>query len=254
MRRLCWIWIPVAVWLSGCATLKQPPLQAVHIPDSPEVMAIVSQLRQANDDISTFKGTGKLKLWKNGKHQIVRAAWTGARPGRIRIVIQGITGVPVASMAADGAWYYLLSYSENSFFKAESRNPDLEKLVSIPVTVEDIIRLISGGVPIRPYISSRLDQMPDASGYLLSLVGNDGHVIENIMLDNSRSQVKHIEFFTPAGKMAYRVDFGGQTEVEGFRAPERLIFGNGDGSGFQLDLDQFWPNAPVSPEIFVITP
>lgn len=254
MRWLCWIWIPVAVWLSGCTTLTHPSLQVARVPDSSEVTAILSQICHENDEMTTFKGTGKLKIWSNGKNQIVRAAWTGARPDKIRIVIQGVTGVPVAGMAADGAWYYLQSYSENSFYKAEARNPDMEKLVSIPVTVEDIIRLVSGGIPVRPYFSSRLNRISDTSGYLLSLLGEEGNAIENILLDNNRSHVRHIEIFTPKGTLAYRVDFAGKTEIEGFRVPERLVFGNDKGSGFQLDMDQYWPNAPVSPEMFVITP
>ncbi len=254
MRWVCriWIWVPIAVWLSGCTIL--PPKQVVRVPDSPEVTAILSQLHHENDELTTFKGTGKLKLWKNGKNQIVRAAWTGARPDKIRIVIQGITGVPVAGMAADGAWYYLQSYSENSFYKAEARNPDMEKLVSIAVTVEDLIRLVAGSIPIRPYFSSRLHRISDAGGYLLSLLGEEGNVIQTIIFDTSRSQVKHIEMFTPKGTLAYRVDFGGKTEFEGFGVPERLVFSNDNGSGFQLDMDQFWPNAPVSAEMFVITP
>ncbi len=129
----------------------------VKLPESPEVTRILLNLSQVNTDLLTFKGTGKLKLWKKDSVQVVRTAWTGARPDKIRIVIQGITGFPVASMAADGNWFYLLSYSQDSFYKAQVQNPDLEKLVSIPVTAGDIINLISGVVPIRQYHSSALD-------------------------------------------------------------------------------------------------
>ncbi len=185
---------------------------------------------------------------------MVRTAWTGARPDKIRIVIQGITGFPVASMAADGNWFYLLSYSQDSFYKAEVHNPDLEKLVSIPVTAGDVISLVSGVVPIRPYQSSTLMQLPAESGYVLSLMGERGVDIEKIYLDQARMQVHRIEMFTPKGQLAYRVDFHGETEADGFRIPARLIFNNDDGSGFQLDMDKFWPNAAVSPDMFVITP
>jgi hypothetical protein len=253
MRNACWAWLAiVAIWVSGCSTLT--PSQVVHAPDSPEVAKILLNLRHVNADLSTFKGTGKIKLWKKDSVQVVRTAWTGARPDKIRIVIQGITGFPVASMAADGNWFYLLSYSQDSFYKAEVRNPDLEKLVSIPVTAGDVIALVSGVVPIRPYLSSTLMQLPAESGYVLSLVGERGVGIEKIYLDQARMQVHRIEMFTPKGQLAYRVDIHGETEAEGFRVPAMLIFNNDDGSGFQLDVDKFWPNAAVSPDMFVITP
>jgi outer membrane biogenesis lipoprotein LolB len=254
MRKKCCLWLAVVLWISGCSTSARLPRQFVNIPDSPEVTEVLIHLRQENTELLTFKGTGKLKLWKNEKNHVVRAAWTGARPDKIRIVIQGITGVPVAGMAADGTWYYLLSYSQNSFYKAEVHNPDLEKLVSIPVTVEDVISLVSGAVPIRSYLSSELVRVSAESGYILSLIGENGIAVEKLHLDETRTHVQRIEMFTPKGLLAYRVDFNDEIESDGFRVPDRLVFSNDDGAGFQLDMDKFWPNAPVSSDMFVITP
>jgi hypothetical protein len=252
MRYAYWAWLALSVWVSGCSMIT--PSQVVNAPESPEVTKILSNLGQVNADLSTFKGTGKIKLWKKDSVQVVRAAWTGARPNKIRIVIQGITGFPVASMAADGNWFYLLSYSQDSFYKAEVHNPDLEKLVSIPVTAGDVINLISGSVPIRQYQSSSLTQLPTESGYVLSLMGERDVGIEKIYLGQDRTRVHRIEMFTPKGQLAYRVDIIEETELDGFRIPAKLIFSNDDGSGFQLDVDKFWPNAAVSPDMFVITP
>lgn len=252
MRYVYLICLVIAVWVSGCGKLIQT--QVISIPDSPEVTGILQTLSQVNTELLTFKGTGKIKLWKNDNVQVVRSAWTGARPDKIRIVIQGITGFPVASMAADGNWFYLLSYSQDSFYKSQVQNPDLEKLVSIPVTAGDVINLVCGIVPIRQYRSSALMQLPAERGYVLSLMGENGVDVEKIYLDQTRMQVLRLEMFTLKGKLAYRVDFNGETEVDGFRVPERLIFSNDDGSGFQLDMDKFWPNASVSPDVFVISP
>ena len=252
MRHINLLWLAIAMWVSGCGTLIQPPSQI--LPESPEVTTILQDLRHVNAGLLTFKGTGKLKLWKNDRVQVVRSAWSGARPDKIRIVIQAITGYPVASMAADGKWFYLLSYSQDSFYKAEVQNPDLEKLVSIPVTAADVISLVSGIVPIRSYQSSALMQLPTENGYVLSLKGERGIDIEKIYLDQTKRQVRSIEMFTLKGKPSYRVNFSGETEMDGFRVPARFVFSNDEGSGFQLDMDKFWPNAPVSPDMFVITP
>jgi outer membrane biogenesis lipoprotein LolB len=253
MRYAFFAWLLVAMLVSGCSTLSRTPSQITNLPDSPEVTRILQNLSQLNADLSTFKGTGKIKFWKKDGIQVVRSAWTGARPDKIRVVIQGITGFPVASMAADGHRFYMLSYSQDSFYQAEIQDPDLEKLVSIPVTAGELIKLISGVVPIRKYRSSTLLPASSQSGYVVSLIGEKGIDTEKIYLDQTE-RVQRIEMFTLNGKLAYRVDFNGETEVEGFRIPARLVFNNDDGSGFQLDMDKFWPNAPVSSDMFVITP
>jgi len=85
-------------------------------------------------------------------------------------------------------------------------------------------------------------------------MGEKGINIEKIYLDQAQMRVQRIEMFTLKGQLAYRVDFNGETEVEDFRVPARLVFNNDDGTGFQLDMDQFWPNAPVSSDMFVISP
>lgn len=254
MRCASFAWLLViATLVSGCSTLSQSPSQVANLPESPEVTRILLNLSRLNAELSTFKGTGKIKFWKKDGTQVVRSAWTGARPDKIRVVIQGITGFPVASMAADGNRFYLLSYSQDSFYQAEIQDPNLEKLVSIPITAGDIIKLISGVVPIRKYRSSTLLPSPSQSGYILFLMGEKGIFIEKIYLDRTE-RVQRIEMFTLKGQLAYRVDFKGETEIEDFRVPARLVFDNDNGSGFQLDMDQFWPNAPVSSDMFVITP
>jgi hypothetical protein len=252
MRYAYWVWLAaLAIWVSGCGTL--PPAQLVNAPESPEVTKILHDMGQINAGLLTFKGTGKIKLWKKDSVQVVRTAWTGARPDKIRIVISGITGFPVASMAADGNWFYLMSYSQDSFYKTQEHNPDLEKLVSIPVTAADIISLVSGAVPIRQYRYSTLKQMPDESGYILSLMGERGNDVEKIYLNRTRDRAYRIEMFTLKGKPAYHADLSGETAADGFRIPARLVFGSDNGAGFQLDIDKFWPNSPVSQDMFVIT-
>ena len=254
MRLASYVWLLVSgVLVFGGCSLPQAPSRIAYPPESPEAARILMNLSQKNADLVTFKGTGKVKLWKKDGNQVVRSAWTGARPDKIRIVIQGITGFPVASMAADGHRLYLHSYSQDSFYEAEIQDPDLEKIVSIPVTAGDIIKLISGGVPIRRYWSSILLPAPSQSGYILSLLGEKGVNVEKIYLDQAE-RVQRIEMFTLKGQLAYRVDLSGETEVEDFRVPSRLVFNNDDGSGFQLDMDNFWPNAPVSSDMFVISP
>ena len=239
-----------AVWVSGCSTLQKAPDTASQ-PDSPEVAAILQQIGQTNSELLTFKGSGKIKLWKKHDVHVLHAIWVGFRPDKIRIVIEAVSGFPTVGMAADGNWFYLLSYGQNTYYKAEVKDPNLEKLVSVSITAGDIIQLISGGIPIRPYQSSTL--LPSSDSCLLSL--RKGRVdIEKIYLDVKRTRVQRIEMFTDSGDLAYRVDRAGENEYDGFRIPASLTFETANDSGFQLDTESFWPNVPAPPQLFVITP
>jgi hypothetical protein len=254
MKMKTLIWPVVVLFLAGCSKQIKPMQQTVRPPESPEITEILTKLTHENPDLSTFKGTGKIKFWKKNETQIVRAAWTGSQPDKLRIVIQGITGYPVASMAADGYRFYLLSYTQNSYYKSDAKDPNLEKLVSVPVTASEIIKLLSGTLPIREYYSSDLIQQGASEGYALSLKNEKGTEIEKIHLDQDKSRIQRVEMFTPKGEPAYKVELTGETEVDGYKVPSRLVFNNEEGLGFQLDMDQFWPNAPVSPDLFMITP
>lgn len=242
----------VVLILSGCATLGNAPSLAVKQPDTPEVSGILTHLGQINAGLQTFKGTGNVKLWKKNGVQVLHAVWSGFRPDKLRIVLEGISGFPVASMAADGDWFYLLSYSDNNFYKSEIKNPDLEKLVSIPVPVSDLIFLISGGIPIRNYFSSTLSHA--GSGYMLSLHGDRNIDVERIYLDADKKQVQRIDIFSEKGQLSYRVDRVEQADINGFEFPKQLVFSGDTGPRFQLDIRNFWPNAAVFPDMFVITP
>lgn len=254
MRMIHWVWIAAVFSMTGCAALQKAPSPVAAPPESPEITQILQDIRQANSGLSTFKGTGKLKLRKNNQLKVLYSAWSSARPDKIRIVIQAIAGYPVASMAADGKWLYLLSYNDDSFYKAEVRDPDLEKLVSVPVTAADVISLLSGVIPVRPYWSSDLSRPASEDGYVLSLKREGGADVEKIYLDASQKRVVRVEMFTPQGKPSYRVEMSGEITVDGFEVPSRFVFSSGDQAGFELDLDRFWPNTPASPDMFVITP
>lgn len=258
MRLVILVFMTLAFLSSGCSAIKdrvhKTPSDSARLSESPEIAKILLDIGKTNSDLFTFKGTGKIRLWKKEGSQTLRSAWIGAHPDKIRIVLQGVTGVPVASMATDGSWLYLFSYTQDSLYKTEVRDPSLERLVSIPVTTGDIIKLISGIIPVRQFALCALHPDPHQDGYILTLQTEKGVDIEKIYMDKTKTRVTRIEIFSGKGRMAYSVDFEGETEIEEFMIPARLVFRSDEESGFQLDIDKFWPNAPASSDMFVIAP
>ena len=73
-------------------------------------------------------------------------------------------------------------------------------------------------------------------------------------VNEKRKNVHKVEMFDSAGALAYRVEFDRMRAIKGYRVPSRLLVSNNDGSDFQLNVDRYWVDAPVSQSVFVLTP
>ena len=139
-----------------------------------EADKLIAQIEQKNANITTFKGIGRIKFRNKGKLQISRSLWAGIKPHKFRIEILNPARQPAVSIASDGKWLYLLSHSKGQLYKertakSKTESADLSKFISTPVTIDDIIILLSGGVPLRPYHKAFLKPDPSGKGYVIVL-------------------------------------------------------------------------------------
>ena len=91
-------------------------------------------------------------------------------------------------------------------------------------------------------------------GYILVLKKRRGNVLEKIYLDEDKDDVSKIEVFNGNGTLAYRAEFYGRRNINGYRIPDLLVFSNGSGSMFQLNVDRYWADVSISPSVFGLTP
>jgi len=216
-----------------------------------EAETVLLTLKNRNSTLETFKGIGNIRLWdKEKKIRIARAAWSAAEPGKLRIEILDAAGQPAASIASDGEWFYYRSFQ--TFYKKRSDDPDLKKIVSLPVTAGDVIALLSGRAPIRPFDSLLLAK-EEEGGYVLVLEKQSGDT-EKIYLDESRTLVRKIVITDVSETLLYQAEFDNIKDVKDYQIPFHLIFSNHEGEGFRLSVERCWANVPVSLSNFVLTP
>jgi len=216
-----------------------------------EAENVLLSLKNRNHTLETFKGIGNIRLWdKEKKIRVARAAWSGAETGKLRIEILDTAGQPAASIASDGEWLYYRSLQ--TFYKKRSDDPDLKKIVSLPVTAGDVIALLSGRIPVRPYDSILLEK-EDSGGYVLALEKTSGDT-EKIYLDESKTVIRKTVITDASGTMLYQTEFDRVKEVENYQIPFQLIFSNHEGDGFRLSVERYWANVPVPLSNFVLTP
>ncbi|MGD9083177.1 MAG: DUF4292 domain-containing protein [Desulfobacterales bacterium] len=267
------------LFFSACSTI------APVVPGSPgdlkalsEAGEIVSYLKNQNLHLKTFKGIGRIIFWKNEeKNLTTRVVWAGSVPDRLRIALRSVSGQPVASVASDGQWVYLMDHTRSKFYKQHSGDSIMKRFFSIPATSEDIVNLLAGRISVDNYnsavvlkndppgpmcgspscriaLSNQEEPCAHEHGYILVLKKGWGNICQKIYLDASRKQVRKVETFYLNGDLKYRAEFNTMQDIQGYRVPSRLVLTTDDGSGFQLDVERYWAGVSVSPSLFVLTP
>ncbi len=256
--------VVLVLFLQACSHLKYASLESLSGDLSPEEVALARTeaqkllllLNNTNDDLNTFKGVGKIKLWPNQNSQITeRVAWAGVEPCSLSIVMI-ISGIPGPRLSTDCKYlYYLDPQNKKQPFK-KIRNVDtgLEKILSVPIKSKDIIELLRGRIPLYENTSAAL--IPELSGNSSVLVLGKRWlgVIEKIYLEADKKSVRKVEVFNAKGGLKYRAEFKSMQEIQGYRVPLRLEVSNDKGQGFSLEIDRYLANVSVSPSVFVPQP
>ena len=219
-----------------------------------EARELVATLGARNHNLSSFKGIGRFILWQRGHVLSARAAWVGSYPDKLRIAVMNPAGQPMTSLSTDGQYLYMVSHSEGEFYKKSSANPTLQRLISIPISTNDIISILAARLPIREYHTAELTADESSRGYVLTLLKKWGGFSEKIYLDTDKRSVLQVEIFGASDKLSYRTVFQGKQHVNDFELPAKIMISGTDGNRFELDIDKYWADVPLMPSTFVLAP
>jgi hypothetical protein len=251
-------------YLQACGYLRAGGRASPTVDLSPLELAVARDearkqlaiLDNTNNGLNTFKGVGKIRLWRDDNVQIAeRVVWAGAQPSRLSIVVL-FSGQPGPRLATDGRYLYYLDLREKNhpFKKIRTADASLEKILSLPVKSSDIIELLRGRVPLYEFSSAALIRDRSAEDYVLILEKRRRGVVEKVYLDGNNKNARKIEVFDSNGGLRYRAELKSVQTIEGYRVPLRLEISNEAGEGFLLEIDRYLANAPVSPSMFVLNP
>lgn len=247
-----------ALLLTACAGITEwgihKPVDATRAAQLAEARELLAELAARNQNLSSFKGVGRFKLWQGSQVQSTRAAWVGSYPDKLRIAVMNAAGQLMASLSNDGKYLYMASHAEGGFYKKATSNPTLERLISIPISVNDIISILAIRLPLREYHTAELTANESGRGYVLTLEKKWRGIVEKIYLDTDKRTVWQVEIFKAGDELSYRAVFQGRQPVNDFDLPKRIMISDTEGNRFELDIDQYWPAVPLMPSTFVLTP
>ena len=246
----------VPVLLAGCGSLSRKTSKPEELVAMAEAQIVLLDLSSQNDKLKNFKGIGKIRVWHKGIKKIdEKIAWIGSETVKLSIAVL-ISGYPAIKIASDGKWvYYYETRKEEPFYiKYPATDATLQRIVSVPIKISDIITLLAGRTPLREHHSALLYRQDSGNGYVLTLKKRWYGIVEKIYLAEDKKQVRQIEFFTRAGSLIYRVQIDEMQAVNTYQVPTRLSISSGESMGFQLEVQKYLTDIPVDPSMFVLKP
>ncbi|AQV01187.1 MULTISPECIES: DUF4292 domain-containing protein [Desulfococcus] len=239
----------VMLLLGGCAGLGPAPKPTET---TPYTRNMISRLSLQNAALTTFKGTGTVRLVsRDGEQRNARVAWIGEAPDKLRLSVLNIGGLPMTTMAADGKNFFMASHTPKKFFKTRASNPNLDKLIGIRLNVEEIIEFLRGRVPIRQFDHAAAETDAATDEIRLTLSGPRGRILEKIVLSEDTGSITSVEMYDARENWMYTADFSDHREMNGYKVPFQIdILSRGD--RLRLRIQRYWRQASTEPSTFML--
>jgi len=247
----------VFLLFTGCAGLQDPgATRPASIPTATiDPASVIARLEQTNAGLTSFKGIGKIKIWKSGGLQSTRVVWAGYQTEKLRLEILGPGGIPFSSVVYDGSRLSLSLHSERRFYQKQTRRADLSRLISMPVTVHDALSILAGRVPILKNATLAIENTAPGQQYVLLLKkGWFKKRTGKIYLREDMKTVWKYELFQGKDTLLYRVEFLSRRPYGDYQLPNALLFSNDLQTRIRIDVDNIWPDAILPPSVFVLKP
>ena len=255
--------------LSGCAVPSDPLMPYSTNDPFYESSALISRIKAINSAIETCKGTGWITLKNETQSNRFRLAWATKGPDKLRVSLLS-AGHPIETIIADGHRVRFISHTgRHPVHTINKANPSLEKALTIPVSVQDIITIFSGKIPIRSF--DRAQQMEITYGTEMMPGSETRQIVTDrmVLLKQNNKNVEKI-VLTPGGTVvSYALydsqDFGKSAGSEvtvlhrrlkrfdSFLIPIEINFSDREGRSVAVEISKYFPNIPVKESTFDLT-
>ncbi|MBI9084355.1 MAG: DUF4292 domain-containing protein [Desulfobacterales bacterium] len=214
---------------------------------------LIRSLTGPRSQPASVKGIGALRLRTPSGLRAARLAWIVAPGGRIRLEVLGPGGgSSVMSLATDGSRVTGMIHGQGRFFDHATADPDLERIVGVPIRASHLAALLMGRVPVIDYQSTALETAADG-GILKIALSRWWRVRQTIFMDAGTREPLRVAFFDTGGTLIYEAAFDNMQTVGRYRIP-RVLSLSGGGTSLQLTASRLWTDVAISPELFVMTP
>ena len=238
-----------AVVYSGCASVK--PQQTFQ--SDKEALETADRVRDFNRDIKASKGRGFLTVAEKNRRVRYRIAWAAKSPDQARITFIS-SGIPVETFLFNQNRITLYSHTGRHPLKTyNTDNPSLDRILSVPVRISDIISVLTGKIPVKPYDHARFEgsgSKKNTRSILLNI--RSDRRLQRLAID-SDGGIREFSLLKNPEQAIYRVEFSDLKKLNSNAVFTRMTITNESGESAVLRIHDFQENPDMKDSVFNLT-
>lgn len=236
--------------VNGCAFFSPVTI----LPD-PEAEEILASLQGPNAALSRFKGIGQVRIFiPEQPVQTHRIAVAGEMADRLRIDLISPVGGSAATFSSDGRYFFIIRQTPAVEYHKKKVRPGLfRRLVGIDVQATDLLKVLSGQIPVESQCVARMSADRPLSGETVNLVDRKGRVRQRIVVDSDGKPVE-VVWFDGGEKTLYTLHRSGEQKAGEFVFPRRVELFTPDGHRLVMTMDRYFPDATMDDNLFRPSP
>ncbi|WP_020588750.1 LolA family protein [Desulfobacter curvatus] len=229
----------------GCALLEHQFGKQTD----PHAEDIINRVQAFNAQIITSKGTGELTLSRGFHKETYKIAWVAQSPNRLRMTLL-MLGHPVETIASTGQWVTFVSHTgAHDPHSAVSTDPDLNPYIKIPLRLSELVSLLLGKVPERPF--DRAWILPEKPDTVFATQSFSSEIQE--WLTNEDKITTRYRVLDKKMNVIFGIWYSQFFKHDNFILPGRIIIKDGEQRVMAISLKNLLPNIPVKESVFRLT-
>ena len=243
-----WLFVAIGMTfsLNACSWMIKPP------EDQHSARTLVETAVAVNSGLNQYKGLAQARLQSGSESIRGRIALAAVAPNRMRVEWLSMLGQPMTSLTGDGQHITVLFHSNGKFYKLPQLRTSLERMVHIPIGINDLLSILSGRPPLPAFVSAQLDSV-DQIGDRVVLKNRWRGIVAKLQVDLDTGRIQEFKHFDGTGNMRYEVQWR-QWKLQGnYTIPEQVMIRSHESKSLTLTIERFWPNADVGSDMFVLS-
>ncbi|WP_321492703.1 hypothetical protein [uncultured Desulfobacter sp.] len=229
----------------GC-TLLGPQLQKQT---NPQAENIVNRIQAFNEQVLTSRGTGELILNRGLRNETYKIAWAAQSPNRLRMTLL-MSGHPVETIASTGQWVTFVSHTgAHKPHSAVSSDPDLGSYINIPLHLSELVSLLLGKVPKRPF--DRAWTIPEKPDTVFASQSFSPEIQEFVTDETGRTTRYRV--LDKKMNMIFGIWYSHFYICDSFTVPGVITIKDGHIGSMEISLKNLHLNIPVKESVFRLT-
>lgn len=245
----------LSLWLlAGCQTAPVSPDLTRLPPDDPRPAALLSRWLETREERVALRGSARLAVDAEQAggdvHLRSKQRVVVARPGRLRVEVQGLLGTTVAVLAVDEAEYAFFEADSHRFESGPVHPYLLWEVIRLELTPEEAVGLLLGA-PELPGGAHILAAHDAGQGRMRITLAADGRGAPSHAVDlDEQARLRRYAVWSGARAPEWIAWLDDYEEVGGMPLAHRVSVETRSGARAVVSLSSIELNPPLSPDIF----